>query len=466
MNTQEKIFAPGARIVIRDAEWLVRRVDRTSTGGQALNVVGISELVRGKEAIFLTELEKSVETLDPAATELVTDDSGSYQASLLFMESLLRQTPPTDEHLYIGHRAAMDPVPYQLDPAVQALRQPRQRILIADAVGLGKTLEAGILISELIRRGKGKRILVLAIKSMLTQFQQEMWTRFTIPLTRLDSVGLQRIRARIPSNYNPFYYYDRAIISIDTLKQDAKYRAYIENAYWDIIVIDEAHNVALRGGAASHRAKLAKLLAGRSDTLIMLSATPHDGSARSFASLMNMLDPTAIADPDNYGPEEIRGLYIRRFKKDIQNQVENSFAEREISIAHCSASQAEEAAFETFEKMRFTRIDQNRIDQKKKRPGGGGRLFRITLEKALFSSPAACLKTIRNRITRIKKTGDSEYDRDIEALERLASRVEGITPEHFSKYQKLLSVIRDKKIGPGVDRQRSAGPAGHFYGAH
>ncbi|MDM8549548.1 DEAD/DEAH box helicase [Desulfobacterales bacterium HSG2] len=444
MNTHEKNFAPGARIVIRDAEWLVRRVDRTSTGGQALNVVGISELVRGKEAIFLTELEKSVEMLDPAATHLVTDDSGSYQASLLFMESLLRQTPPTDEHLYIGHRAAMDPVPYQLDPAVQALRQPRQRILIADAVGLGKTLEAGILISELIRRGKGKRILVLAIKSMLTQFQQEMWTRFTIPLTRLDSVGLQRIRARIPSNYNPFYYYDRAIISIDTLKQDAKYRTYIENAYWDIIVIDEAHNVALRGGAASHRAKLAKLLAGRSDTLIMLSATPHDGSARSFASLMNMLDPTAIADPDNYGPEEIRGLYIRRFKKDIQNQVENSFAEREISIAHCSASPAEEAAFETFAKMRFTRIDQ-----KKKRPRDGGRLFRITLEKALFSSPAACLKTIRNRITRLRKTGDSEYDKDIEALERLASRVEGITPEHFSKYQKLLSVIRDKKSGLG-----------------
>ena len=80
---------------------------------------------------------------------------------------------PSDDRIHVGHGAAMDLVSYQLDPARQALRQPRQRILIAEAVGLGKTLEAGILVSELVARGRARRILVLAVKSMLTQFQKE-----------------------------------------------------------------------------------------------------------------------------------------------------------------------------------------------------------------------------------------------------------------------------------------------------
>lgn len=440
MNSNSKVYAPGARVVVRDAEWLVRRVDRTSTGSQALTVVGISELVKNKEAMFLTDIEKSIEVLDPAETRLVPDASSSYQASFLFIESLLRQSPPTDENLYIGHMGAMDPVPYQLDPTVQALKQPRQRILIADAVGLGKTLEAGILLSELIRRGRGKRILVVAVKSMLTQFQKELWSRFSIPLTRLDSLGIQRVRNRIPTNHNPFYYYDKSIISVDTLKQDSEYRTYIENAYWDVIVIDEAHNVAERGKSASLRSKLARLLARRSDTLIMLSATPHDGKARSFASLMNMLDPTAIANPDDYTREDIKGLFIRRFKKDIQDQVESSFKERQISVAHCQASPVEEAAFNTFVNTSFTRLDQRK---------GAGELFKTTLEKSLFSSPAACLDTIRNRLKRLEKAEDPGFESDIAALQELADSVEQISPDDFSKYQKLKKVISDPKQGFG-----------------
>ena len=439
MNTAETL-APGARIVVRDAEWLVTRVDRTSTGGQAISATGISEIVKDRTVIFLDEIEKKIEVLDPALTRLVPDKSSSFQASLLYIESLLRSAPPTGSELFIGHRAAMDTVPYQLKPAFQALGQPRQRILIADAVGLGKTLEAGILMSELIRRGKGKRILVLTVKSMLTQFQKEMWCRFTIPLVRLDSVGIQRVRNRISTNQNPFYYYDKSIISIDTLKQDTEYRTYIENAWWDIIVIDEAHNVAQRGNGSSLRARLASLLASKSDTLIMLSATPHDGRARSFASLMNMLDPTAIANPDDYGPEDIKGLYIRRFKKDIQYQVESAFREREIKTARAAASAAEEATFDMLTGFDFSRLDERRT---------GSHLFRITLEKALFSSPAACLATLKNRIKKLEKENNPEFASDLNQLQNFARQVDRIGKAEFSKYQRLLQVITDKNKGFG-----------------
>ena len=126
---------------------------------------------------------------------MIHDGSQGYEATRLHLESHLRITPPTDRNLYIGNRAAMDDVNYQRIPVLQALDQPRPRILIADGTGLGKTLEAGILMAELIRRGRGNRILIVTLKSMLTQFQKEMWTRFTIPLIRLDSAGISRVRA-------------------------------------------------------------------------------------------------------------------------------------------------------------------------------------------------------------------------------------------------------------------------------
>lgn len=436
-------IAPGARILVRDAEWIVRRADLTSSGSQSLSVVGISELVRGREAIFLSELEDRIEVLKPEDTVLVPDKSPNYRQSLLFMESQLRRRTPTGDAIFVGQKAAMDTVDYQFDPAVQALGQPRQRILIADATGLGKTLEAGILVSELIRRGRGKRILVIVLKSMLTQFQKEFWSRFTIPLVRLDSVGIQRVRSRIPTNHNPFFYYDRSIISIDTLKQDSEYRTYLEQAWWDIIVIDEAQNVAERGSSSSLRARLASLLARRSDTLIMLSATPHDGKARSFASLMNMLDPTAIADPDDYTREEIKGLFIRRFKKDIQDQVLEAFREREITRTRFPASAQEEEAFDRLTSTEFTKLDTRQT---------GSVLFKTTLQKALFSSPAACLETIRNRVRNLVAANDPGWRHDIESLNALKTKVEAITREHFSKYQKLLDLISVEQSWTGRDK--------------
>ncbi|GAB3629983.1 RNA polymerase-associated protein RapA [Pandoraea terrae] len=443
-------FAPGARAVIRDEEWLIRRVDPAADGGWLLTCDGISDLVRGRSALFLTRLEDAIEILDPAKTELVPDVSSAYNATLLYLESLRRRSVANDERIHLGHRGVMNLVPYQLDPALQALRQPRSRILIADAVGLGKTLEAGVLSTELIQRGRGKRILVVTQKAMLTQFQKEWWSRFSIPLVRLDSVGLARVRNRIPANHNPFNYFDRSIISIDTLKSNLEYRNYLENAWWDIIVIDECHNVAARAGETglSRRARLAKLLATRSDTLILLSATPHDGSARSFASLMSLLDPTAISDLDNYTPDDFRskGLVIRRFKKDIRDQVSADFQERKTTCLRHPASASEEAAYHALLDVAFTQGGQRKAGRQQE-------LQRIGLQKTLFSSPAAALESTRKRMALLqgKTSPTADENNEVRGLQVLADALLALTQDasasSFSKYQRLLLQLRLPDFG-------------------
>ena len=433
-NTAVK-YAPGMRIIVRGEEWMVKKVETNSLGNQTLHVVGLSQLVKDYDSMFLVDVEKNIEIVDPAKVTLIPDNSAFFRKSKVYIESQWRGKIPTDKKIHIGDKAAMDLMHFQLEPAQMALDKTRQRILIADTVGLGKTLEAGILMSELIARGKGKRILVVTVKSMMTQFQKEMWNRFTIPLVRLDSAKIQSIRAKLPTNYNPFFYYDKTIISIDTLKNDLDYRTHLENAWWDIIVIDEAHNVAKRGDRGSQRSKLASLLATRSDTLIMLTATPHDGKGQSVASLMNMLDPTAIADEKNYGPEDTKGYIIRRFKKDVQDQISASFKERKITIEKCKASAREEYAYDIFADMKL------QMDQAK--TNGKGILFKTSLEKSLFSSTAACIKSVEGRINRLEKKYSAEEMPDIAKLKEFKAALELIKPQDFSRYTTLLKILRD-----------------------
>ncbi|WP_297725004.1 DEAD/DEAH box helicase [Limnohabitans sp. Rim8] len=444
------MFAPGSRALIRDEEWLILRVDPSADGGWLLACDGLSDLVRGKSALFLTALEDDIEILDPAQTLLVPDDSPKYNATTLYLESQRRRTVANDTGIHLGHRGVMNVVPYQLDPALQALQQPRARILIADSVGLGKTLEAGVLATELIQRGRGKRILVVTQKAMLTQFQKEWWSRFSIPLVRLDSVGLARVRNRIPANHTPFNHFDRSIISIDTLKSNLEYRNYLENAWWDMIVIDECHNVAARAGemGLAKRAKLARLLATRSDTLILLSATPHDGSARSFASLMSLLDPTAISDPDDYTPDDFKnkGLVIRRFKKDIKDQVSADFQERVTTCLSQAASAQEEAAYRALLAIPFTQNGQHK-------GGKQQQLQRVAMQKGLFSSPAAALESANKRIQLLqqKSAPTAEEGSEVAQLHDFIDTLKPITQDAsaagFSKYQRLLAHLQSADFG-------------------
>jgi hypothetical protein len=227
------------------------------------------------------------------------------------LRPLSRATPTTTRRPLTLGRAAIDDLTFQHLPVERALSQDRVRLLIADDVGLGKTLEAGLITSELALRGRANRILVVTTRAMLTQFQKEFWTRFSIPLSRLDSAAIRRMRNRIPAHYNVFDQFDRSIVSIDTLKRDTQIRDALKHSYWDLIIIDEAHNAAQRKSAAgsnSQRAELAQLLSRRTDSLLLLTATPHDGSQESFASLIKMLDPTRVPDPARLHRSDIEDL--------------------------------------------------------------------------------------------------------------------------------------------------------------
>lgn len=422
--------APGARVLIRNEEWIIRNVDQCDMGGHQLECIGVSETVRHRDAIFLTTID-SVKILDPKDTELVPDASPRYMASLLHLEARLRQTVPTDSAIALGHRGAMDTLPFQLEPTRRVLQQLRPRFLIADSVGLGKTLEAGVLVSELMRRGKGRRILVVTTKSMMQQFQKEFWTRFSIPLTRLDSAGIQRIRRHLPTNHNPFHYHDKTIISVDTLKRDTEYRHYLENAHWDIIVIDEAHNVSYKGNRTLSN-KLATLLASRSDALILLTATPHSGDKESFASLMRMLDPTILPRKSDYTKEDVEHLFVRRFKRDVREEIRQDFPERQVFRFRAKPSAAEERAFSQLAELDLS-IDKNRRT-------GAEILFRTILEKSLLSSPAACAQTIRERMNRLRKKDPSHPD--LVTLDVLREAVEAVGPADVSKLNELVNRLQ------------------------
>ena len=435
------VFVPGVRVMVRGEDFLIRNVrDLGSTGenkniGHLLYVEGLSELVKGKQFIFDTSIDKDIQVLDPINTELVADTQQGYRKMKLYLETQLRNAPVTSKKIVVADKAAWDWTAFQLEPTLKAFELPRPRMLIADGVGMGKTIEVGVFLSEMIRRGLGKRIMVLALKSILGQFQQELWNRFSIPLMRLDSTGIERIKADLPMNKNPFDYYDRTIVSIDTLKNNSKFRLNIEKSHWDIIVIDECHTVANRG---SQRGDLAQFLAGKCESLVLTSATPHNGKKQSFANLIQMIEPTAIPRSGEYGKSDVEPYYVRRFKHHIQDAaVRSQFQERAVISEHTTLHRQEEELLAIQQHMKFESLDDKKGSQ-------GDLLFSIGLFKGFLSSPQAMLSTVRRRIERVKEKGaaEGEFATDLEILEDLNSRLTHLIAEGVdSKYDGLRQLL-------------------------
>ncbi|MGB0931645.1 MAG: SNF2-related protein, partial [Chitinophagales bacterium] len=432
-------FTQGTRISLRGEDFLIKKVENNYNNKQLLFTEGISELVKGKRFIFDTDIDKpeNIQVLHPENTRLVADNDTAYRRTKLYIETVIRNSSYFSNKIEIAQKAAINPVDYQFEPTLKAFKLPRPRLLIADAVGLGKTIEVGVFLAEMIKRGKGQRILVIALKSILGQFQQEIWSRFVIPLVRLDSVGIAKIKTHLPANKNPFDYYDKSIISIDTLKNNAKFRHYIEKSRWDIVVIDECHTVA---NARSQRSKLAQELAKRCESLIFTSATPHNGNKESFANLIQMLEPTAIPKNGTYNKDNIEPYFIRRFKHHIENtEVQKNFKERKIIKLTCGLSQTEEHFLDYQQHLKLEALSSNRKHDL---------LFSINLFKSYLSSPEACLKSVNNRIKKVTDSDNSETTKreQIDILTEAQSRLNDIIQTGAdAKYTKLIETLEQLK---------------------
>ncbi|MEU1801396.1 DEAD/DEAH box helicase [Streptomyces sp. NPDC019937] len=447
-RTVQEQYPAGAQVLVRDEEWLVRSSVPTTDDGTKLEVVGVSEFVRDQEAVFFSGLDR-IELLDPRDTQLVRDDSPNYRRSRLFLEAVLRRTalPQSERRLALADSFLLDSLPYQRRPAELALSGAnlRPRLLIADVVGLGKTLEIGLTLAELIRRGRGERILVVTPQHVLEQFQQELWTRFSIPLVRLDSVGIERIQREIPAGRNPFTSFKRVIVSIDTLKNADQYRHHLEQIRWDAVVIDESHNLINRG---SLRNQLAQILAPRTDALILASATPHNGDARSFAELIGLLDPAAIRDPENYHADDIRHLFIRRTKisPEVREQMKGQWADRGPSQSvRCAATPAEEKIFEELASVWLPHDGSPSVSSVP--------LFPYTLLKSFLSSHAALRATVSARVKTLEKKDDPRATAaELTALGRLSELAADLTESDSAKFSALVRQLKEEiGVGPTSD---------------
>ncbi len=277
------------------------------------------------------------ESVELLRTDLRPDAAGSLAAWRLHHQACLLDQIPGPSDLLITEPGRVQIEPYQLVPLMRALELPRPRLLLADGVGLGKTVEAALIICELIARRRAHRVLIVTPAGpLLVQWVQELRQRFGlrfVPIT--DAAGLQEQRRKLELGGNPFDAIALCLTSLDFAKQE-RVLEELERSAWDLAIIDEAHHCASAtvGGDRedTQRRRLAEVVARRSDGLLLLTATPHDGYDPHFASLIELLDPSLVDGRGGMAGSSYRRHVVRRLKSHIRNPLTGApmFRERRV----------------------------------------------------------------------------------------------------------------------------------------
>ena len=398
---------PGRIALVRQRRYLVENVTPPPSPDEAM-LVDLSCLdddAQGESLSVLWEHELDARILEDDGWSAVADKG--FDEPALFAAYLRTLSwncvTATDPNLFQApFRAGIRIDAYQLDPLRKALRLPRVNLFIADDVGLGKTIEAGLIARELLLRRRIDRIVVACPPAMLDQWQDEMEARFGLAFTILDRAYVTRMRRERGFSVNPWKTHSRFLIS-HRLLVDEVYASGLrdwlgEFAPQTLLILDEAHNAAPASGARyaidSQITRAIRDIAPRFEHRLFLSATPHNGHSNSFSALLEILDPQRFCRGVRVLKGQLDEVLVRRLKSDIR-ALEGGFPKRAVVPVEIEGLPSDAPELVLPRMLDAYRLErEKRLKDETRSKQAAGALVIGGLQKRLLSSIEAFAKTL------------------------------------------------------------------------
>ena len=389
-------FAPGNLIRARGREWVVQ--PESTPNWLRLRPLGGAD---DDMISLIPELEESLP--EPATFPWPNPDQlGNHEAAVLLRDAIrLKLRSGAGPFRSFGN-IAVEPRAYQLVPLLMALRLTTVRLLIADDVGIGKTIEAGLIARELMDRGEIHRLAVLCPPHLVEQWQSELGNRFNIPAVALTSASASRLERDLPHGVSLFDFHQCVVVSLDYIKSE-RHREHFLSIAPECIIVDEAHTCASSGAGKQLRFELLQRLVADLDRhLIMLTATPHSGDETAFYNLLSLLNTSFTALQSHTAAnhpmrQELARHFVQRRRKDIDEwQDTRGFPKRMVTEVSYELTGDWGRFFDDVQDYCRTLAEDAENSQ-----GSGARLMwyaTLALLRCVSSSPAAAVKSLTTRM--------------------------------------------------------------------
>lgn len=401
-----RLPSPGEVVRVRTRTYLVEDVERDGGRGTLVRMACLDDDNQGQPLEVIWELELDTQILDREVWQAIGKKGfdppkqfGAYIHTLRW-----NCVTATDPRLFQApFRAGIRIDAYQLEPLRKALLLPRVNLFIADDVGLGKTIEAALIASELLLRRRVHEVVVACPPTMLAQWKDELETRFGLTFEILDRSYVERMRRERGYGINPWTTFPRFLVSQRLLVDEAyvgPMRAWLENFRpGSLLILDEAHHAAPSSGARyaidSRITRAIRDIAPRFEHRLFLSATPHNGHSNSFSALLELLDDQRFTRGVKVVKSNLDSVMVRRLKDDLRALV-GGFPEREvdqIDLTGLPADQPELVLSRLLDQYREVR--QRRIAGLTKRKQAEAALLISGLQQRLLSSIEAFARTLK-----------------------------------------------------------------------